>query len=1139
MPAAESSNPVIVLLPDGSIRLYHEPLLQVADVLRGFPCHSLASLNQPLQENSAADPIAGATRSTAAADSHSPKPASINVIPPPVAAAAATASSSGGSPVAGTSAGLLFPAASAPKPPREPAVPAPLPRDQFLQPGGTYALFRPAALARAASAAFAESSSSSLRFEWITDSRSDHSRATSGAMGRREAPIQDPRLIKATRHHEPPADVTRSARADSEWEPDDDVMRAMIPPAAAVSCFMPVSSRKPDSTTEDPQRVADDEAQGAGAASNHPCAAESFPETNTAASLRRTRSSVGRIADAAPTAGSAAAPPAYLPAQASAAPLISPRGLLSASSRKLVRALTALPRPRLSRNSDVRAAADRRLSTFLAAYDGRTGGNGGGGGGDGGGDAASRGGCCDGGSSSFSEGAGPWSLIDFLSPREKSAEGKVKRGFELPAFRGDSSGAKGAVDGATTTVGSSGKGKGRGARESNEVAASALAAAAFTSDWASQMAEFIGASSASSASAASVSFSASSLFSASSGAARNQAFIAERQQRVDLRVQDRCSAPTATEQESRASSVGRRGGTGSGGGGGGGGGGQGNGPWGARRAFSGLLLPVAVSSGVAEEAGRGNGDGRAAAKVASADAAQFKSLRLQVARPSGAAVMGEHGEMLDAVGPRTTGSRSSGTGWAFSAGERSGDKANAGARVGGAGGWQAGSFSTGSSGGGTFGVGITGRDGVAAAWEALGSSRSGVRGAREERDGFLRYAGERGGAGSGESERAGEGATRDGGAFREGLRVRDGMRYGRAAVDGSSAVGQISTTTTSPTSPGHGSSWVMDWFSPSVLSAPSTPRPLLPRPAVVTPPLTMIPRGSPTEAFRAPPLAPPVRVISSSSSTTSPSMSLASPGAAIAQVSPNSLQTAPDAVQVFSLSPFPSSSSSTVALSLKCPPPNAFLLSPPIACSLSLPSPSSLPSRRLLALPPVTFFSPLPSPSRSLPRCLRDLPPVDCALSLPSPSRSLPRGLLALRPIAWALSLPSPLQFPLSSRRPLHLLSLTSSLPVGIALTFLPPLDIALTSSRPVVRLLSPIPSFASSLPSRRSPLLPSHPIVRFLSPPIPSFASSPLPSRRSSSLPFLPVAFALSPPIRFCQTYFLHPFFFNFFQPQVQGYVF
>ncbi|CAI5952973.1 unnamed protein product [Closterium sp. NIES-64] len=548
-------------------------------------------------------------------------------------------------------------------------------------------------------------------------------------------------------------------------------MRAMIPPAAAVSCFMPVSSRKPASTTEDPQRVADDEAQGAGAASNHPCAAESFPETNTAASLRRTRSSVGRIADAAPTAGSAVAPPAYLPAQASAAPLISPRGLLSASSRKLVRALTALPRPRLSRNSDVRAAADRRLSTFLAAYDGRTGGNGCGGGGDGGGDAASRGGCCDGGSSSFSEGAGPWSLIDFLSPREKSAEGKVKRGFELPAFRGDSSGAKGAVDGATTTVGSSGKGKGRGARESNEVAASALAAAAFTSDWASQMAEFIGASSASSASAASV------------------------------------------------------------------------------------------------------------------------------ARPLGAAVMGEHGEKLDAVGPRTTGSRSSGTGWTFSAGERSGDKANAGARVGGAGGWQAGSFSTGSSGGGIFGVGITGRDGVAAAWEALGSSRSGVRGAREERDGFLRYAGERGGAGSGESERAGEGATRGGGAFREGLRVRDGMRYGRAAVDGSSAVGQISTTTTSPTSPGHGSSWVMDWFSPRVLSAPSTPRPLLPRPAVVTPPLTMIPRGSPTEAFRAPPLAPPVRVISSSSSTTSPSMSLASPGAAIAQVSPNSLQTAPDAVQ--------------------------------------------------------------------------------------------------------------------------------------------------------------------------------------------------------------------------------------------------
>ncbi|CAI5498205.1 unnamed protein product [Closterium sp. Naga37s-1] len=852
MPAAESSNPVIVLLPDGSIRLYHEPLLQVADVLRGFPCHSLASLNQPLTKNSAADPIAAATRPASAADSHSRQSAA-DVTPPPVAAAAATASSSGGSPAAGTSAGLLFPATSASRRLREPGVPAPLPREQFLQPGGTYALFRPAALARAASATFAESS-------------------------------------------------------------------------------------------------------------------------------------VGRIADAAPTGGvpAAAAPPTSLPTQASAAPLISPRGLISASSRKLVRALTALPRPRLSRNSEVRAAADRRLSTFLAAYDGSTGGNGGGGGGggDGGGGAAGGGGCCDGGSSSFSEGAGPWSLVDFLSPTGKPAEGKVKRGFEFPALRG----------------------KGRGEREGNEAAANAaLAAAAFTSDWASQMAEFIGASSASSASSASVTISASSLFSASSGAARNQAFIAERQQRADLGVQDRCSAPTATEKENRASSVGRRGGSGSGGGASGAGG-QGSGPWGGRRAFSGLLLPAVVSAGVAEEAVNGTGvngtgDGRAATLTSAGASsaaigggswhggmtrsrsstsvresnsygsedwsgsgsgngsgggsgsgggnsssssgsfnifrsnsmrstvtsnsnggssgsgsgsgssgrlqsgsqrlAQFKSLRLQVARPSGAALMGEHGARLDTVGPRTTGSWSSGNGWVPSASERSGEKANVGARIGGAGGWQAGSFSTGSSGGGASGVGVTSRD--RASGEVLSSSRPGGRGAREERDGFPRYAGERGGAGSGEGERAGEGATR-GGASREGTRardgmkdgMRDGMRYGRAAADGSGAVGQTSTLI-SPTSPGGGSRWVMDWFSPRVLSAPSTPLPLLPRPAVVTPPLTMLPRGSPTEAFKVPPLAPPVRVISTASSTTSSSMSLASPVAA-AQVSPNSLQTAPDAV---------------------------------------------------------------------------------------------------------------------------------------------------------------------------------------------------------------------------------------------------
>ncbi|CAI5482904.1 unnamed protein product [Closterium sp. Yama58-4] len=205
------------------------------------------------------------------------------------------------------------------------------------------------------------------------------------------------------------------------------------------------------------------------------------------------------------------------------------------------------------------------------------------------------------------------------------------------------------------------------------------------------------------------------------------------------------------------------------------------------------------------------------------------------------------------------------------------------------------------------------------------------------------------------------------------------------------------------------------------------------------------------------------------------------------------------------------------------PPSVTFLLSPPsthlVAYALALKrlSPALPPSPPFTF--PVTFALSLSSPARSPSRRRSALPPVALALS----------RLSALHPVAFALSIPSPLQSPLPSGRSLHLLSLTSSPPIGIALTFLPPLAIALTfllsppirrspplPSHPVVRLLSPpIPSFASSpLPSRRSPPLPSHPVVRLLSPPIPSFASSPLPSRRSPPLPSHPVVRLLSPPI-------------------------
>ncbi|CAI5979432.1 unnamed protein product [Closterium sp. NIES-64] len=214
--------------------------------------------------------------------------------------------------------------------------------------------------------------------------------------------------------------------------------------------------------------------------------------------------------------------------------------------------------------------------------------------------------------------------------------------------------------------------------------------------------------------------------------------------------------------------------------------------------------------------------------------------------------------------------------------------------------------------------------------------------------------------------------------------------------------------------------------------------------------------------------------------------------------------------EVFSLSPFTSSSSSTVALSLKCPPPpNAFLLSPPIACSLSLLSPSSLPL-------------------------------VACSLSLPSPSSLPSRRLRALSPVAFAISLPSTARSP--SRRPCNF----PSLPVAHFISYRsrPPFS---SASRSRSSLHSTLPS-RPPVPPHRSPPL-SHPVVHLFSPPTPSFASSPLPSRRSPPLPSHPVVSPLSPlsSRRFCTlpshplvitlpNLFSPPFFFNFFQPQVQG---
>ncbi|CAI5512079.1 unnamed protein product [Closterium sp. Naga37s-1] len=202
-----------------------------------------------------------------------------------------------------------------------------------------------------------------------------------------------------------------------------------------------------------------------------------------------------------------------------------------------------------------------------------------------------------------------------------------------------------------------------------------------------------------------------------------------------------------------------------------------------------------------------------------------------------------------------------------------------------------------------------------------------------------------------------------------------------------------------------------------------------------------------------------------------------------------------------------------------------------VAVALASNRPSSLPSHhpRCSPVAPQIVPSPSRSPSRSSrrPRCSRrnflSHPPSPT----PSPSRS-PQNAF---PSPTHFLLPSPASSPsrshsTPSRRPSSLpshhrprrphcplyppgSSPTSSpsllLCNALSAPFLPPLTICLSSPPPVP--LSPsILSFLSTLPSRLSSSLPSHPVVPPLFPPIPSFFLPPLPSRRSPSLPFSPV---------------------------------
>ncbi|CAI5966093.1 unnamed protein product [Closterium sp. NIES-64] len=127
---------------------------------------------------------------------------------------------------------------------------------------------------------------------------------------------------------------------------------------------------------------------------------------------------------------------------------------------------------------------------------------------------------------------------------------------------------------------------------------------------------------------------------------------------------------------------------------------------------------------------------------------------------------------------------------------------------------------------------------------------------------------------------------------------------------------------------------------------------------------------------------------------------------------------------------------------------------PPVACPLSLPSPSRSPSRRLSALSPVACPLPPPSPSRSPSRCLSALPPFAFALSLPSPVRSSSPCLRALSPIAFVLSLPSASRPPSRLLRALPPVACSPSLPspsrsLSRRQSALPPIALALSLPSP------------------------------------------------------------------------------------------
>ncbi|CAI5535770.1 unnamed protein product [Closterium sp. Naga37s-1] len=346
-----SADPVIVLLPDGSIRLYHEQHMQVRDVLREFPHHGLASLNH-------------------------------------------IAASGAGAPPASASSGYCYATSRQSQPPNA----APLPPERFLRPGGTYCLVeypvlaahdaisvnharRPHDLASCA----AECTASDA------DSRIDDSESPSG-----DAAVVScftPRASRAS---------TRQRAAVATTGGGSGLERAAsMPPihqSLRAALMMPTTPRKPTTPVAASGAAALPPSPGAAATTTvrplgrttsgtMPPTAPTFPNS---VSLRAPSSAATALISqrAPPASASALISPRAPPASASS--LISPRAILSSGSRKLARALTALPRPRRSgtlaareRDGTERSPVPRDVSNHGAP--------------------------------------GPWSLMDLVSPKGRAA----------------------------------------------------------------------------------------------------------------------------------------------------------------------------------------------------------------------------------------------------------------------------------------------------------------------------------------------------------------------------------------------------------------------------------------------------------------------------------------------------------------------------------------------------------------------------------------------------------------------------------------------------------------------------------------------------------------------------------------------